>query len=644
MKSISVKTLGFKNLFFVAVAVSVLLGVSSVSSAQYYDNRPSILDVTAKENENSKKLPNEWLKASAGHFTFLAQIMTFFPDSDYYFLARDIEYVYDIAQLQFKNDATMRKRLHLVPISTYLSHNSTGTVEYLEQEGLTKEKLNGRSAVFIDSCCTGSVPNRIKAAFKDRKKGVDIKGFLIQTTEYPNSKLASLIGADGEEIESLPHHTNSATQYVTQDGKIRIEAALAGRLEREKVRAMMQQIRHDFDSTETRKEFKDLLKTMRVVFAYVVPDSSYGRVSEKAAKAALEHLARHFELPVRTFIQDIMTLKRKSGYGTIDQARAKKLIETSKFAQELEIEALALRYLVGPEALASHNKIMEDQRNVITERVLRFYLEGDYKDFGVSKQTFEAGRLAWIDRLEAEGAYDLENFSDIGVPLRFLAKFKSADAALQIFIRYSSLNTVAGKHHEIRKLAFDLVAEALSAEGFKVGKNSTIGKILDSGSLLENHPEILSVVVATFAKEASSVELEKLLIQLLDVSDKLIDHYSDSSINKELIKAIRAAFEALPKIRRPVLLAYLKSRAFSMVFESSRFGHLARVLLVESKRFEADALTLQLSSDAAEKVTKGALKAEKNQIRVSALSQVLQQAQAAKEHKKALKCEILFEK
>ncbi len=127
-----------RSFYYIFLLISLFHLSAKTLIAEYYSDRPNISGVKVKDHREKQDLPEIWKTASHGHFVLLAQTLTFFPDGEYYFLARDIEYLYDMAQVLLKNNVALKKRVHLVPISSNLVGNNVDMLDYLEQEGVTK--------------------------------------------------------------------------------------------------------------------------------------------------------------------------------------------------------------------------------------------------------------------------------------------------------------------------------------------------------------------------------------------------------------------------------------------------------------------------------------------------------------------------
>lgn len=104
----------FPKLFLIAF----FLIFSESGLAKDQEERPDIQTVSIAIDTAKAPAIAQWNQFSRGQFIFLAQMLSFFPENEYYFLARDAEYLYDMARVLLKENPNFRKRLHLLPIST----------------------------------------------------------------------------------------------------------------------------------------------------------------------------------------------------------------------------------------------------------------------------------------------------------------------------------------------------------------------------------------------------------------------------------------------------------------------------------------------------------------------------------------------
>lgn len=283
----------------------LFLLLASFAYAEPYSNRPDVnAAITAKKASanaigNTGLSPENWEKFKAGTLRFLAELRALYPNDDYYFLARDGEYLYDAMKVLAQDDPALLKRIRLVNVSTALSNNS-GMRPYLIQEGLTKEKLKGKGVVLIDTCCGASIPEKIKAAFPELKG--QLKGhFLTSTGQFtPSSRVFLEAYTPGEikavttqlgiQIEGFPHFTSSANVYQNEKGKLEPYSNYpASTSEKDKARTLMADLKAHFTDPKVKETYTELTEKMSTIAAA-------GRGERKLSDSALKKLLREVSL------------------------------------------------------------------------------------------------------------------------------------------------------------------------------------------------------------------------------------------------------------------------------------------------------------------------------------------------------------
>ncbi len=107
---------------------------SSIPSGwESYLNRPDILEVPS--HEQSLDLSEQKLKAA--HFSFIAQLLETYPaETHLYFLARDSEYLYDVARLVTAGTSDAA-RIHLINVSR-ANMRDPNLKSYLKDNGISE--------------------------------------------------------------------------------------------------------------------------------------------------------------------------------------------------------------------------------------------------------------------------------------------------------------------------------------------------------------------------------------------------------------------------------------------------------------------------------------------------------------------------
>jgi hypothetical protein len=177
------------SLFFFFVFLSqpskVFIGLIPRAEASFdYLYRPDILDVDPEPKLRDKY----WSNLRRAQLLYVAQLLETYPDHQLIFLARDTEYIYDLARLatQGTPDAD---RIHLANVSRR-NVEDYRLKSYLAQFGLTDKALSeGKSFVFIDTGFRGSIPNKIQKSF-GRKNAPLIQTHMILSENHihPSSR------------------------------------------------------------------------------------------------------------------------------------------------------------------------------------------------------------------------------------------------------------------------------------------------------------------------------------------------------------------------------------------------------------------------------------------------------------------------
>jgi len=189
-----------------------------------YSKRPSLTEIPVKQHQEEPGLAITKFVESAK--VLIAELLLFYPYRDIYFIARDMEYHYDISQILLKDKPDSRRRIHLINV-TRDTLGSSMLKAYLTQEGF----VSNRRIVLVDSGFNGNVIKGIADAFPS----MDIIGFLImsENPNYGSSHAAmshleiSVNDAPSErkkkietQIEQIAHYTCKAVAYERYDNKI----------------------------------------------------------------------------------------------------------------------------------------------------------------------------------------------------------------------------------------------------------------------------------------------------------------------------------------------------------------------------------------------------------------------------------------
>lgn len=150
--------------FIIFLCLTLCLSSRFAAGEIPYSGRPGIDSVSALSYADAGKNPphQSWEKVKKSFAAFTAELLATYPEQQFYFLARDSEYLYDTAQVLLDKKPALRKRLHLLPLSR-LNVNNQNVVGFLSQEGLDAHHLKKSGAVLIDLGWRGTIPNSIRA-------------------------------------------------------------------------------------------------------------------------------------------------------------------------------------------------------------------------------------------------------------------------------------------------------------------------------------------------------------------------------------------------------------------------------------------------------------------------------------------------
>jgi len=185
--------------------------------------RPSIWDVPCPTPQRD----NDFIKRFVASAELLIlELLLLYPHRDIFFIARDMEYHYDLAAVMFRDEPELLKRFHLVNISRISMHDPM-LPEYCKQAIFDRcERV-----LLVDSGFNGNVIAHIRRSFPD----MDIKGHLIysENPAYSSSHAAmEALGIPCDElpadrkkhiedvVEHLPHFASKAVSYRRDGGRI----------------------------------------------------------------------------------------------------------------------------------------------------------------------------------------------------------------------------------------------------------------------------------------------------------------------------------------------------------------------------------------------------------------------------------------
>ncbi len=260
------------KLFFI-IFISTSLFASNV---EYYSKRPTILNIASSSHKAF--LPPNWNVIKKAMLGLIAELVTFYPSEQIIFAGPEMEYVYDLAQLLFK-DSKEINRFHLLALNVDMDDKNLG--KYLAQNGLTSLP-HGENLVVVATGFDGRYGYMLENATSELKGR--IKTYLIQSDDpqIPSSRFFlsfferrlsySIDTRDGEDIvyrfERLPHYTKIPYK-IELNGNEKYDAVSDPQSDELKRRALLLMV--DLVSFAqnfgVRKEFENLVHNMRRVYS-----------------------------------------------------------------------------------------------------------------------------------------------------------------------------------------------------------------------------------------------------------------------------------------------------------------------------------------------------------------------------------------
>lgn len=460
------------------------------------------------------KFPEHWEQNRRGMLNFLAELRALYPNEPIYFLARDGEYLYDMARVLFADDAKALSQLKLINVSTYLS-TSPMLEQYLAQEGISRETLKSKRIVLVDTGFAGSIPDRIKEIIGP--PGWDnISTHLVVSVNprYPSSR-AFLQHIDPRtarrdpqsfrtlisDYEELPHFTETGTKYAVVDGRIVPMSAGQDPEIRSRALALMTDLKDWTKRPETKALFNRLHRDMRLL---VEIGDGTSRLNKAEIKAVIRRLT---EVKAELF--------------TVDYADA---VQTRQLTADGE--AIATIKALDPENAKLKNSLDE---------VLDI-AGGKRKDMKVNLTNIEDAVAYFSDHPEKFAELDREQRS------RFIVLVKEHGNS-RTFTNLSMLAEKAGDIGDLLDIA--IIALERNESAFEV--RQAVGDFTKLG------PDKIS--------RANSKSIGK----LMTLMNKNIDKYPDEVLTYHYLR-VSSASAGNAKTYHPALIKWLASEDSDRVY------------------------------------------------------------------------------
>ncbi len=312
-----------------------------------YVERPNILSL------NSKLAPSdiEWENIKLAQLNLIAQMIELYPNEEIYFLARDAEYIYDLANVLLQEDPVTLRRIHLLNISRE-NVKAPSKIEYLKQNGISASRLKNKQILFVDTGYNGSIPKQIASLFPaNLSQKISTHLIVSSSSLFPSSRvflqqinrlayrlIPNSLHGTIVKYEHLPRYTNRSNDFrkITQDGPweaISTKSDADGRVDRIKAVDMMQDLKHYGEQESTRNLFQKLRQTWLDLYALGMTNSrehiredlisslQKGNISQAEAADFIDYLNKRRMNPISLTEQDIglkAVLTGTGGYSNLE--------------------------------------------------------------------------------------------------------------------------------------------------------------------------------------------------------------------------------------------------------------------------------------------------------------------------------------
>ena len=202
--------------FRLFILVLLFLNILAAKDIEYYTDRPQILKLEPRTTKNK-----EWLNLNWAQTEFLAQLLGLYPTQHLYFLARDGEYLYDLALVLTQNQPQLKKRIHLINVSR-LNMEDKLLKAYLQQSGVTETMIDQAGVVFVDTGFSGTIGKKIQKMYPSRIRE-KMKIHLIESnaSDIPASKIFTIHDAmNATSYEEMERYFDRSDNFVTKNGRI----------------------------------------------------------------------------------------------------------------------------------------------------------------------------------------------------------------------------------------------------------------------------------------------------------------------------------------------------------------------------------------------------------------------------------------
>jgi hypothetical protein len=206
-----------RSLFILILVLTTFSAQSFANGIEYYTDRPQILKLKPDSAGNV-----DWINSlNWAQTDFIAQLLGLYPTDHLYFLARDGEYIYDLAVVLTEKYPELKKRIHLINVSR-LNWGKPKLHQYLIQNGVTDQRIVNEGVVFVDTGFAGSVGKAIKKLYPDDIQDY-MKIHLIESSvgDIPASKIFKIHNAmTASNYEMMARYFDRSHDFVEVKGKL----------------------------------------------------------------------------------------------------------------------------------------------------------------------------------------------------------------------------------------------------------------------------------------------------------------------------------------------------------------------------------------------------------------------------------------
>ena len=117
----------------------------------------------------------------------LAEFLEMYPDHLLYFLARDSEFLFDLAQLLTEKNPKDLNRIFLINISRK-NVKDAHLLDYLNYFGINSHNLEKQKILFIDTGFQGTIPVEVRARFPGLEKQIQTQLICSVNDWFPSTR------------------------------------------------------------------------------------------------------------------------------------------------------------------------------------------------------------------------------------------------------------------------------------------------------------------------------------------------------------------------------------------------------------------------------------------------------------------------